>query len=375
MIYRAIINRYLIKEVVITLIGVTSVLFMIFLSGQLVTLYSMAASGNLEVRDILTTLGLQSIANLVFVLPLSFYIAILLAFSRLYRDNEMVVLQACGISQWQVLRAVMGFAMVFTVLVAFLSLYLVPWAESQTEIIYKQSKSRSTLESLSAGRFKELTRGEGVVYVQKYNPNDLKMKKIFMQDQVKHKGFQDDSVITATSGYRTVDKKTGDQFLVLENGFRYEEFSKTHQTAVIQFEKHGVRVDESITNPKIELHEHGKPTLALLRGNTGPDHAEFQWRVSTALLILVLAMLGVPLSKASPRQGRYAKLALALLIYIIYTNLLNVSRAWLDRETVSVYIGMWWVHLLGVALALLLLINWKPLLRRFWRGRETHGPA
>ena len=113
MILRSIISRYLIKEVLYTLLGVTSVLFMIFLSGQLVALYTMAASGNLQVKAILTTLGLQSIANLVFVLPLSFYIAILLAFNRLYRDNEMVVLEACGISQWKVLRAVLAFAGVF----------------------------------------------------------------------------------------------------------------------------------------------------------------------------------------------------------------------------------------------------------------------
>lgn len=367
--HRAIISRYLIKEVVITLSGVLAVLFMIFLSGQLVTLYSMAASGNLEVKDILTTLGLQSIANLVFVLPLSFYIAILLAFSRLYRDNEMVVLQACGISQWHILRAVMSLAVVFAVITAFLSLYLVPWSESQTEVIYKRSKQRSTLESLSAGRFKELTKGEGVVYVQEYDPGDLQMKKIFMQNRDKRKQFQDDSIITATSGYRTFDKKTGDQFLVLENGFRYEELGKSKQTAVIQFEKHGVRVDEDINKPKVELQQHAMTTMALLKRGKGSDQAELQWRISTALLMIVLAMLAIPLSRSSPRQGRYSKLALALLIYIIYTNLLNVSRAWLNRETVSVWVGMWWVHLLGVLLAIALFINWKPLLYRFWHGR------
>ena len=170
MIQRSIISRYLIKEVVYTLFGVATVLFMIFLSGQIVTLYSMAASGNLQVTAILTTLGLQSIANLVFVLPLSFYIAILLAFGRLYRDNEMVVLEACGISQWRVLRSILVLAVVFSLIVAVLSLYVVPWSESKTEVIYKQAKQRSTLESLSAGRFKELTKGEGVVYVQEYDP-------------------------------------------------------------------------------------------------------------------------------------------------------------------------------------------------------------
>jgi lipopolysaccharide export system permease protein len=369
MLKRAIISRYLIKEVVVTLLGVVTVLFLIFFSGQLVALYSMAASGNLEVKAILTTLGLQSIANLVFVLPLSFYIAILLAFSRLYRDNEMVVLGACGISQWQVLRAIILLAVVFASFVAYLSLYLVPWSESQTEIIYKESEQRSTLESLSAGRFKELTKGEGVVYVQEYDPDSLRMKNVFMQYLFKRKDSQDDSIITAESGYRTFDKKTGDQFLVLENGYRYEELRKSKQTAVIEFKKHGVRVDEDLNKPKVELRQRSMPTTLLLQRRSGPDNAEFQWRISTALLCIVLAMLAVPLSRASPRQGRYGKLALALLIYIIYTNLLNVSRAWLNRNAIDVWIGMWWVHLLGVLLALSLLVHWKSLLRRLWHGR------
>ena len=369
MFLRTLISRYLIKEVVYTLVGVVAVLFMIFTSGLLVKMYGMAASGNLEVRDILTTLGLQAIANTVFYLPLSFYIAILLAFSRLYRDNEMVVLQACGISQWHIMRAVMGLAVTFAVFMAFLSLYLVPWSESKTQALTAQAKHRSTLESLSAGRFKELTKGEGVVYVQEYNPDELRMKKIFMQHRVRHKDSTDDSIISATSGYRTIDKKTGDQFLVLKDGFRYEELGKTRQTAVIQFETHGVRVEEDVDDAKMDLEQHSIPTSALLKRGTGADHAEFQWRVSTALLIIVLAMLGIPLSRTSPRQGRYAKLALALLIYIIYTNLLNVSRAWLNHGTVSVWVGMWWVHLLGVLLAVAMFVHWKPLLLRFWRGR------
>jgi len=366
---RTIISRYLIKEIVYTLSGVLAVLFMIFLSAQLVTLYTMAASGNLEVKDILTTLGLQSIANLPFVLPLSFYIAILLGFSRLYRDNEMVVLQACGMSEWQVLRAVMALAVVFAILMAALSLYIVPWSESRTEIIYKQSKQRSALETLSAGRFKELTRGEGVVYVQDYDSKALRMNKVFMQDRVQHKNSIDDSIITASSGYRMTDKQTGDQFLVLENGFRFEQLGKSDRTAIIHFEKHGVRVEQETRKTKVDLRQHAMPSWDLWQRGTGADHAELQWRISTVLLILVLAMLGIPLSRSAPRQGRVSRLALALLIYIIYTNLLNVSRAWLNRDAISVWIGMWWVHLLGLLLALALFVRWKPILRRFWNGR------
>jgi len=165
------------------------------------------------------------------------------------------------------------------------------------------------------------------------------------------------------------DEKTGDQFLVLENGFRYEQLGKSNRTAVIHFEKHGVRVEEQANKAKVDLQQHAMPSLALWQRGTGPDHAELQWRISTILLIIVLGMLGIPLSRSAPRQGRVSKLALALLIYIIYTNLLNVSRAWLNRDAISVWVGMWWVHLLGVILALALFVRWKPLLQRFWHGR------
>lgn len=365
MIRPSIISRYLIKEIVITLAGVATVLFLIFISGQLVTLYGMAASGNLQVKSILIALGLQSIANMVFVLPLSFYLAILLAFSRLYRDNEMVVLQACGISQWRVLRSVMLLAVLFSLLVSYLSLYLVPWAESETELVYKKSEQRGTLESLSSGRFKELPKGEGVVYVQEYDSKALRMKKIFVQNRYK----QQDAVITAASGYRRFDDKTGDQFLILEDGYRYDAQTKTTQAAVIQFERHGVRIDEEQAKPLGELRQRSMPTVELLKRGSGPDQAEFQWRVSTALFCVVLAMLGIPLSRTSPRQGRYAKLALALLIYIIYTNLLNVSRAWLNKNAIDVWIGMWWVHLLGLLVALSFFVQWKQLFRRIWHTR------
>jgi lipopolysaccharide export system permease protein len=264
----------------------------------------------------------------------------------------------------------MALAAIFAVLMGFLSLYVVPWSETRTEIIYKQAKQRNTLESLSAGRFKELTKGEGVVYVQDYDSEALRMNKVFMQDRVRHKNSVDDSIITATSGYRMTDKHTGDQFLVLENGFRFEQLGKSDRTAIIRFEKHGVRVEQDTKDTKVDLQQHAMSSGELWKRGTGADHAELQWRISTAILIVVLAMLGIPLSRSAPRQGRASRLALALLIYIIYTNLLNVSRAWLNHGTISVWIGMWWVHLLGVILALALFVRWKHLLLRFW---HEHG--
>lgn len=362
--HRAIISRYLLREIFITLLGVAIVLLMIFISGQLVGLYGKAASGALEVQVILRLLGFETISNLVLVLPLAFYIAILLALSRLYKDNEMVVLSACGISPWRIVRTVLILGVLFAILVGWLSLYLAPWSEQQSEVLTKQSEQRGELESLSAGRFKELKKGEGVLYVQEYDQTELRMNNVFVQ----YKLQEQNSIVSAESGQRRLDDKTGDRFLELYNGFRFDGPGKDGQTAMIEFERHGVRLDEQAAIIPTHFRQKAVPTAELLERGKPLDHGELQWRISAALLCIVLAVLAVPLSRTSPRQGRYSRLALALLIYIIYTNMLNVSRAWLNKGEIHLWVGMWWVHVLGIAIALLLFVQWKPLLRRWgWR--------
>lgn len=364
MTFVSVIDRYLIKEILLTLLAVTVVLLLIFISGQLVSLYGKAASGTLQAKSIFYTLGLKSLSNLVFVLPLAFYLAILLSLSRLYKDSEMVVLTACGVSPWRIMRAVLLLALPFSAMAGWLSLDLAPWAESKSELILEEEKQKGDIESLSSGRFRELTRGEGVVYVQEFDQDTIRMKNIFMQ----YRGEDINSVIAAEAGSRMIDEKTGDRFLVLHNGQRFEGPDKKGQTAIMDFEKHGIRVVESKIVPTASLRQKAVPTMALIKRGLGIDHAELQWRISSILLCVILALLAVPLSRTSPRQGRYAKLALALMLYIIYTNLLNVSRAWLNKDEVSVYVGMWWVHVLMLLLALAIFIQWRPVIYRF-RGR------
>jgi lipopolysaccharide export system permease protein len=357
----SVIDRYLIKEILLTLLAVTVVLLLIFISGQLVSLYGKAASGTLQVKSIFYTLGLKSLSNLVFVLPLAFYLAILLSLSRLYKDSEMVVLTACGVSPWRIMRAVLLLAVPFSAMAGWLSLDLAPWAESKSALILEEEKQKGDIESLSSGRFRELTKGEGVVYVQEFDADAVRMKNIFMQ----YRSKDSNSVIAAEAGSRMIDEKTGDRFLVLHNGQRFEGPDKNGQTAIMDFEEHGVRVVESKVVAKASFRQKAVPTMMLIKRGLGIDHAELQWRVSAVLLCIILAMLAVPLSRTSPRQGRYAKLALALMLYIIYTNLLNVSRAWLNKDEVSIYIGMWWVHIVMLLLALAIFIQWRPVVQRF----------
>ena len=360
-----IINRYLIKEVTMTFVGVCLVLFLIFVSGQLMNLYDKAVSGGIPASVILKTLGFKSIGNIVFILPLAFYISILLAFSRLYKDNEMVVLTACGISRWAVLRSVLSLAGVLAILVGGLALFMAPWAESQSDLIAEQYATSDNVEALSAGRFKELSRGEGVVYVEEFDQDALKLRNVFIQ----HRENNKNSIVAAESGHRQVDPKTSDKFMILEKGQRFEGPMADGSTAVIQFERHGIRLQQEPLR-QFAFRKKAEPSFELWQRGRSDDYAELQWRISGAILCIVLTVLAIPLSKTSPRQGRYSKLALALLIFIIYSNLLNVSRAWLSKEITNEWVGLWWVHLVAIMLALSMYVHWRPILKRFWYGNN-----
>lgn len=350
-----VLNRYLVKEVAYALFAVVTVLMLIFVSGELIGLYDKVASGSLQLKSVFTLLGLHSITNLVFVLPLSFYIAILLAFYRLYKDSEMVVLSACGIGQWNIVTALWWPTLVFTLLVGVLSFVIAPWAEGKGETLVKQAKERSELAGINAGRFTELTRGEGVVYTQDFNEHAGTMGNVFLQHEWRDKS----AIITSASGKREINPDTGDKYFILYNGYRYDNEIKTGRSAIIRFGEHGIRIVDDTQHAPIQLRQRAQPITEIWQRGDSGDVAEIQWRFSTMLLCLGLAILALPLSRTSARQGRYSKLAMALLIYIIYTNMQSVSLAWLRKGAISPWLGLWWIHGVALLVAVLLYVDWK----------------
>lgn len=363
-----IVDRYLAKEVFYTLLGVTLVLMLISVSVRLVGLFGKVASGVLQVDTVLILLGLKSISTLVFILPLALYLAILLAFSRLHRDSEMTALAAGGMGPAFALRPVMALAVVFAIVAGAISLLFAPWAEGISRGMMKQMETASDLKGITAGRFKEISKGVGVMYVEELNEDKTVLQHVFVQKLQDGK----QSIISSLSGYQYTDEKTGDRFMVLENGTRYEGNPGDENYTIINFKKHGVRIREQ---GAFAVTQHGRatPTKELWGSKNSYEIAELQWRISAILFCFTLSFLAIPLSRTSQRQGRYSKLALALLIYIIYTNLINVARAWLNKGEISPLIGLWWVHGLMMVLAIVLLLQQSGVRHLFSKVKRTRA--
>ena len=364
-----IIARYLIKEISQTLFGVCLVLMLIGLSGQLVGLFAEVTAGNLSVNTVMVVLGLKTLKMLLVIFPLSLYLSVLMTLSQLYKNNEMAAISSCGISQTYILRAVISIALLFAIIVGTLSLQIVPWANLLQQQIVEKSKNSSDLEGITAGRFREMSSGVGVMYIENINKERTQLQKVFIQRKINKK----ETIIRANNGHQMVDESSGDRFMILEKGVRFEGGVGKEGYTVVEFEKHGVRIREKL-NVKTQKKYKSMTTLDLLKGKHVAHKAELHSRMAPIFLCLLLAALAVPLSQTSPRQGRYARLGLGLLIYIVFSNFIYVGKNWINFGKVSPDIGLWWVHALLLMLVIFLFLQqtgFKYLFGKITKSAKT----
>ncbi|MBU6421838.1 MAG: LPS export ABC transporter permease LptF [Gammaproteobacteria bacterium] len=352
------VDRYLARETVLTWAAVTVILMLILLSNRFALLLGDAVAGRLPRDTVFALLGLASVSYFIVVVPVALFLAVMLALGRLYRDNEMTTLMACGVGPAQVYRPLLAVAAVLAVVLALLALQVAPWSARMSDLIRSYGQHNAQVGSFISGSFKQDQQGRGVLYAAGVSDGGRELRDVFMAGP---SGDRQD-VVSAASGTRVVNGEQGAGTLVLHNGYRYEGVPGQADFRVVQFGEYRIRLSPSAPAAGPEGFSE-MPTSALLR-NASPDAlSEFQWRVSVPLSALLLVFLAVPLARTSPRQGRYGRLFIAILAYVIYFNLVGVARAWLQRGLLPASVGIWWVLVLLLIAALALLYH-----QYGWRG-------
>lgn len=344
-----VVQRYLFKEILQTLLAVFGILLLIFLGRHFARYLAESAAGQLHAELIFRLLSTLTLSSSVLLIPFAFYIAVLLAFGRLYRDNEMTALAAAGVGVGQVLRPIMVLSCLVAVIVSWLALSVSPWAVEQGIKLREQSEAKSELSDVSAGRFRSFNMQNGVFYVESVSNDKKLMNRVFVRNMATPGG----DVLAAENGYRYTDESTGDEFLVLLNGNRYEGNPGDENFRIHEYAKTSVRIEARAVQPRARKRD-AIPTMTLWRSDDPRDIAELQWRLSMPLSAVLLGVLAVLVSRTSPREGRYARLFGAILIYIVYFNLMGVALSWVQHGVVSPMLGMWWVHALLLVLVLVM---------------------
>lgn len=353
-----ILNRYVFRETALTWLAVTGVLLLILLTDQFARVLDDAAGAELPRDAIFAVMALSSIQYLTILIPVGIFLAVILALARMYRDSEMAAMMACGIGNAALYRPVMLLAVVLAGVVGWLAAEAGPAAQRQVQGIFDEARKTADLAMLEPGRFISFGRQRATVYAERVS-EDGELENVFLQLR---RGDELTVVVAERAGQRN-DPDTGRKVLTFVNGERYEGVPGSREFRVMRFAEHGIPFQVSTSEPG-ELGPEAQPVADLLDSPGPLAVAELQWRASVPLTLLVLTVIAVPLARSRPRQGRYGNLAIAVLIYITYANLLGASRVWLEKGNISPWLGLWWVHAAFLLFALLLLERQNRLLER-----------
>jgi lipopolysaccharide export system permease protein len=342
-----ILDRYIFREIAQTWLAVTMVLLFILLTNQFARVLGDVAKDKLPKDAIFQIIGLTGLQYLTILVPIGLFLSVMLALGRLYRDSEMPAMMACRVGALGIYRPLSWVMIPLVAGVAWLAMDVGPRALTEIERIGLEARRQADLASIEPGRFTSDKTAGAVVYAEKVLGPGI-VENVFMQRRADSGGVE---VVIAERGEQRESDDPNTRFLVLHDGRRYEGVPGTSSFRVMEFAEHGIPYRlPGVEDPELEPKAMG---TARLLASSDPLHvAEFHWRVGIPLATLILALVAVPLSRSQPRQGRYGRLAIGLLVFFIYFNLLSAGKAWLEQSTVPGSVGLWWVHGLMLSFAL-----------------------
>lgn len=346
-----ILDRYILREVTLTWLAVTGVLLVILVTNQLARVLERAAESRFPREVVFALIGFTSLENLTVLIPVGLLLAIVLAFGRLYHESEMAAVHACGVGVLRLYVPVLSLTVLLATFLAWLALALAPQAAQRVQELRGVALRDAQFGNLEPGRFRTVGGSGAVFYAAAVDP-DGTLRDVF----VKRSQGERIEVAVARRARHHVSEDGLLHTLVLEEGRRYEGVPGNREFRITEFEEHGIPVrlpEAGLAASSVEL----KPTWALLASSDPADRAELQWRLSMPVMAFVLTLLAVPLARLRPRQGRYARIGLAILLYFIYSNLLSAAKVWVAKGVAPPALGLWWVHALLIALALSVLFR------------------
>jgi lipopolysaccharide export system permease protein len=339
------------------------VLITVVMTMMLIRVLFLANRGRVNPTDVLLIMGYFVLGHLPTILTLCLFIAIVVALSRMHSDSEMVIWNASGRGLTGFISPLVGFAWPICVAIAFLALFVWPWSNEQAQNMRTRFEQRSDLERITPGTFQESANGSRVFFIDKEDnkPSDAKNTKDNAKDSKTKKQSAatlkidgndklsaevekfansrsnifistvsngKESVTTASAGrIETID---GSQYLLLNNGQRSEIDSKTGKITVSEFEEYGNLIKSAKLTPFEGGPSKAMSSYALLANRTNGNMGELAWRLGLAFAAVNFIILGAAIANGNPRAGRGASFVFALLAFLFYYNLINLSQSWIS---------------------------------------------
>ena len=317
MLFDSTLRRDLSRSFVATLV----VILTIVLTMMLIRALGQAAGGAVAPQDIVLLLGYTALGHLPTMLNLSLFIAVVATLGRMYRDSEMAVWFASGVGLTRFVRPVLRTAWPVLLLVALLTLFVWPWGNRNSTELKDRYERRSDLSRVAPGQFQTSSDGRRVFFIERGSDEGRTGRNVFILQSEE----RSEAVTSARSG--TIEMQGDDRFLRLEAGQRNEVDRASGEKTLARFETYRVLVGERALS-SADLPPRARGTTELLLSANPRFQGELTWRIGLALGGANLVLLGVGLAATNPRRVGNWNLLFALLAFVVYFNLINLSQAW-----------------------------------------------
>lgn len=364
----------MLRQVAFPCLLVTTVLLSIFVGYSLSRFLKDADAGLLNSTEVIQLTALKVLIALEVLLPVGLFFGSMLGLGRLHSDSEIYALRATGFSEWRMFRSIIVLAAALALVMGCLSIFVRPWAYAATYQILSVAKASSDVDRIKPAQFyltskpglqtdaAPVQERERAIFVEKISDAGQQLEGIF----IRTRSGDELQVISSLHGSLKPIDSSENQKLELTQAHIFKQVADgpdlfaqidqlTLQLAHRRPEEPGYK-SKSIASDTLKV------------SDNPDDRAEYQWRLSTAVSTLLLALLAIPLSRAKPRRGRYSKLLLGLLVYAIYYNLIGVSRTWVEQQFAA---SIWWVPGMLCLLVIALYIPWTPVRRALAARRHV----
>ncbi|MDP3620403.1 MAG: LPS export ABC transporter permease LptF [Polynucleobacter sp.] len=349
------------RELSFTTGGVFLVLVTIMITTLVIRILGFAANGVVNPEDALVLIALATLGYMAVLLTVSLFVAVLIVLVRWYKDSEMIVWFASGLSIVSLIPPILRFATPLIIIIALLALIVWPWANRESTLISQRFQQRDDVSMVTAGQFRESAKAERVFFIEELDVDNSEVKNIFVADSRNQRL----SIVVAATGF-IENTPAGEKNIILKNGRRYEGQPTQPDFRILEFDEYETKLrSKEITEPAVRDRE--RTVMELIKDPTRPHLGELLWRLGLPLMALGLVFIAIPLAYVNPRLGNYTAMFYAVLIYLIYSNLLNLAQNFVSQGRLDFFVAIWPIHVIALLIATVLIRNRINPSLKWWK--------
>ena len=340
---RNILSKSLNVEVFKSTVGILLIFFFLVVSSRFVGYFEQASEGLIDPNLIFKVVFLRFPDFITLLLPLSFFLGIVITISRLYADREIYGYFSGGLSEKDLIKFLFPQSLIFFLITLSLSIYIAPYTKELSKEILTLDTLKEQFESIKSKEIFSLKNEDGFIYADKNENNSFENVAIYLSNE-SYSSF----IVADRLDYDDSDSEINLNF---QNGILYQDIFTSESSVVSYFGQ--LKIPVINDNKPVS----GLSFTKLFDFSTKSSKSETQWNISIPITIFILLILGVTLSKVGPRQGRLSVLLPAIFVYILYLSLLILARETYSENSFNAQNYIWYVHTIFFGISLMTLFR------------------